>query len=45
MPRFVILLIVLLLALGALVYFLSHSVEPVGQTVIEENVSADASAQ
>ena len=42
MPRLVVVLLVLLLLLGGLLYLLSSSVDEVPQSVIEENVVANA---
>ena len=42
MPRFALVLLFLLLLLGGLLYFLSSSVDEVPQTVIEQNVAANA---
>ena len=42
MPRFALVLLFLLIAIGGLLYFLSSSVDDVPQTVIEENVAANA---
>ena len=44
MPRLVVVLLVLLLLLGGLLYLLSSSVDEVPQSVIEENVVANASS-
>ena len=43
MPRIAIVLLFLLLLIGGLLYLLSSSVDEVPQTVIEENVAANAS--
>jgi hypothetical protein len=42
MPRLVVVLLVLLLLLGGLLYLLSSSIDEVPQSVIEENVVANA---
>lgn len=44
MPRLVVILLVLLLLLGGLFYLLSSSVDEVPQSVIEENVVANAAS-
>lgn len=44
MPRLVVVLLVLLLLLGGLLYLLSSSVDEVPQSVIEENVVANAAS-
>lgn len=44
MPRLVVILLVLLLLLGGLLYLLSSSVDEVPQSVIEENVVANAAS-
>jgi hypothetical protein len=43
MPRLVVVLLFLLILLVGLLYLLSSSVDEVPQTVIEENVAANAS--